>query len=123
MKSNVLVLIPVVSAVKWRRNARTNPRRKPNDVAAKHTQVQTTAELDYNNGELIKPYFHNDPDQLLSALSGSGPAALQTGIGGVLARVWARETFVLLSPVVSSPSQEQSYKKQLTSQVVIPHQH
>lgn len=101
--------------------ARTNERNPTTSL--QNTQVQMTAELDYNNGELIKRYFHNDPYQLLSHLSGSGPAALQTGIDGALARVQARETFVLLSPVVSSPSQEQSYKKQLTSQVVIPHQH
>lgn len=85
--------------------------------------MQMAAELDYNNGDLIQLYFHNDPYQLLSHLSGSGPAARQTRIDDELARVRARETFVLLSPVVSSPSQEQSYKKQLTSQVVIPHQH
>lgn len=120
MKSNVLVLIPVVSAVKRRRNARTNETQRRR---CKNTQVQMTAELDYNNGELIKHYFHNDPYQLLSHLSGSGAAAQQTIIDGMQARVCARETFVLLSPVVSAPSREQSYKKQLTSQVVIPHQH
>lgn len=73
--------------------------------------MQMTAELDYNNGELIKHYFHNDPYQLLSHLSGSGTAARQRGRSGTQARVPAGKTFVLLSPVVSSPSQEQSYKK------------
>lgn len=92
-------------------------------MSLQNTQMQTTAELDYNNGALIKHYFHNDPYQLLSHLSGSSTAGRQRGLDGTLARVRARKTFVLLSPVVSSPSQEQSYKKQLTSQVVIPHQH
>lgn len=100
MKSNVLVLIPVVSAIKRWRNARTKETQRRR---LQNTQVQMTAELDYNNGELIKHYFHNDPYQLLSHLSDSGTAARQTGINGTLARVRARETFVLLSPAVSSP--------------------
>lgn len=41
MKSNVLVLIPVVSAVEHQRDARPNQQ---------NTQMQTTAELDYHNG-------------------------------------------------------------------------
>lgn len=58
MKSNVLVLIPVVSAVEQQHRAGTirNP-----TTSLQNTQMQTTAELDYNNGELIKHYFHNDP--------------------------------------------------------------
>lgn len=67
MKPNVLVLIPVVLAVKRGRNARTNENPAP---SLQNTHMQTTAELDYNNGELIKHYFHNDPYQLLSHLSG-----------------------------------------------------
>lgn len=72
MKSNVLVLIPVVSAVEHQRDARPNQQNTHAEHKCRRLQNHITI-----MGELIKHYFHNDPYQLLSHLSGSGATALR----------------------------------------------